>query len=85
MAKTTEAAARVTLKSGDWIEVKDPADRIFYGGLYKVERVGRANVLTSCDVRFAPNGPIFHQEHRIPLAHVVRVVPPEQVKTVGGS
>lgn len=70
------------MNPGDWIEVRDSSKRIFYGGLFKVIRVGRVNVRASCDVRFSPGGPVFHQEHVIPLAHVVRVVPDHEVKTL---
>ena len=66
------------MKAGDLIVAHDPAGRVMYGdGGYKVVRVGRVNVLASCDVRFSPTGPWFHQEHRIPLSHVSRVVPGE--------
>jgi hypothetical protein len=39
-----------------------------------VIKVGRVNVRATCDVRFSPTGPVFRQEHKVPLAHVVRVV-----------
>jgi|SRR5882672_618798 len=70
---------RKSLAPGAWIEVADPTKRIFYGGLYQVVRAGRVNVRASCDVRFSPTGPWYHQEHVIPLAHVVRVVPASEV------
>lgn len=73
---------RKALKPGDWIEVRDPNKRVSYGaggaGVYKVVKVGRVNVTASIDVRFSPTGPWHHQEHTIPLAHVVRVIPPNE-------
>ena len=66
------------MKPGDLVEVFDPYHRISYGqggrGIYKVVRIGRVNVIASCDVRFSPTGPWHRQEHKIPIAHVVRVV-----------
>lgn len=71
---------RDQLKPGDWIEVRDPNKRVMYGdGLFKVVKVGRVNVLASIDVRFSPTGPWYHQEHTIPLSHVVRVIPPNEL------
>jgi hypothetical protein len=37
------------------------------------------NVRASVDVRFSPTGPWYHQEHTIPLNHVVRVIPPSEI------
>ncbi len=68
-----------TLTPGAWIECRDTTSRVFYGGLFRVVRVGRVNVRASCDVRWSPTGPWFHQEHVIPLDHVVRVVPDAEV------
>lgn len=72
------------LKTGDWIEVRDPGKKISYGqggsGLYRVVRVGRVNVVGSVDVRFSPTGAWHHQEHKIPLSHVVRVAPEVSTK-----
>jgi hypothetical protein len=74
---------RKTLTPGAWIECFDPARRVSYGaagrGLFRVVRCGRVNVRASCRVRFSPTGPWYHQEHTIPLHHVVRVVPDVQV------
>src|SRR5574337_1234698 len=74
---------RKDLKPGDWIEVRDPNKRIAYGtggaGAYKVVKVGRVNVIASIDVRFSPTGPWHHQEHKIPLGHIVRVIPPSEL------
>lgn len=70
---------RKLLQPGVWIEVADPTRRTVYGGVFKVIRAGRVNVRASCDVRFSPTGPWHHQEHTIPLAHVVRVVPASEV------
>lgn len=70
---------RKTLQPGVWIDVADPTGRTVYGGLFQVVRCGCVNVRASCDVRFSPRGPWYHQEHVIPLAHVVRVVPASEV------
>ena len=68
------------MKPGDLATFKDPAGRVMYGdGGYKVLSVGRVNVKVSCDVRFSPTGPWFHQEHRFPIAHVQRCYTPEEV------
>lgn len=81
---TTREIDRKQLKPGDWIEVRDPNRRISYGqggpGAYKVVKVGRVNVIASVDVRFSPTGPWHHQEHKIPLHHVVRVIPPNEMR-----
>jgi len=67
------------LTPGVWIEVFDSSRHVSYGmggrGLFQVVKCGRVNVRASCDVRFAPDGPWHHQEHVIPLFHVMRVVP----------
>jgi hypothetical protein len=80
---TMKEVDRKTIKHGEWIEVYDPSHRVSYGmggrGVYKVERVGRVNVIASTDVRFSPTGPWYHQEHKIPLSHVVRVVPANEI------
>lgn len=74
---------RKDLKPGDWIEVRDPNKRIAHGtdgaGAYKVVKVGRVNVVASIDVRFSPTGPWHHQEHKIPIGHIVRVIPPSEI------
>lgn len=79
----TARADRPKLQPGDWIEVRDPSRRVSYGmggvGIYKVVKVGRVNVRASVDIRFRPDGPVFHQEHIIPLHHVVRVVPTNEL------
>ena len=74
------AVEKKELVPGALIEVRDPFSHISYGGgpggsgVYKVIKAGRVNVRTETDVRFAPDGPWYHQEHTIPLKHVVRVV-----------
>lgn len=70
------------LVPGAFFLAKDPFDRIFYGGVYTVVHVGRVNVKATIKVRFAPNGPIYTQEHVVPLAHVERVVAPEEVQKI---
>ena len=76
------------LVPGAWIEVLDPNRRVSYGsggrGFYQVVKAGRVNVRASTDVRFSPTGPWFHQEHTIPLAHVVRVVPTGEIAKLKG-
>jgi len=49
------------------------------GGVFKVIKVGRANVRASIDVRFSPTGPWHHQEHTIPISHIVRIIPPGEI------
>ncbi len=74
---------RKELKPGDWIEVRDPDNRVSYGlggaGIFQVIKVGRVNVKASIEVRFAPDGPWHRQEHTIPLHHIVRVMPPSEL------
>lgn len=74
---------RKALTSGTWIEVCDPHRRVSYGqdgrGLFKVVKVGRVNVRCSSDVRFRPDGPVYHHEHTIPLLHVVRIVSADEI------
>lgn len=67
---------------GDWLVLKDPRNRTYYGGVYKVVSVGRVNVKVAQDVRFSPTGPWFHQEHVVPLAHVERIVDASEVQEV---
>ena len=74
MSKRTKLEERAGLSRGDLVLLRDPNNRIMYGdGGYKVERVGSQNVLVSCDVRWSPAGPWHHQEHRVPIYHVVFV------------
>jgi hypothetical protein len=78
--KRTKLEEKAGLSPGDVVLLRDPYDRIAYGqGGYKVERVGSQNVLVSCDVRWAPDGPWHHQEHKVPIHHVVAVALPEIV------
>lgn len=76
---------RKTLKPGDWIEVRDPSRHVSYGqggvGAFQVAKVGRVNVKASIDIRFSPTGPWYRQEHTIPLSHVVRVIPSDEIVT----
>lgn len=71
------------LTPGTWIEVRDPQRRVSYGlnglGLFQVVKVGRVNVRCSSDIRFRPDGPVYHHEHVIPLSHVVRIVRPDEI------
>jgi hypothetical protein len=69
-----------TLLPGVWIDVKDPTGRVHYGGVFQVVKCGRVNVRAYCDVRWSPTGPVFRQEYRIPLRHVVRIVPAQEVQ-----
>jgi len=71
----SRGAAGLSVKPGDWLEFKDPTGRTYYSGIYKVEKVGRVNVEVSQDVRFAPDGPWYHQTHKLPRSRIVRVVP----------
>jgi hypothetical protein len=64
---------------GSWIAVKDPSGRVQWGGVYKVISVGRVNVRASQDVRFSPTGPWYHQTHTIPMSHVQRLVPVDEI------
>jgi hypothetical protein len=59
------------VRAGDLATFEHPAHA--YGGGYKVEKVGPKNLNVSCDVRFAPDGPWHHQEHKIPRAHLKEV------------
>ena len=75
--KRTKLEERAGLSPGDVVLLVDPHNRIAYGqGGYKVERVGSQNVLVSCDVRWSPTGPWYHQEHRVPIFHVAAVALP---------
>jgi predicted RNase H-like nuclease (RuvC/YqgF family) len=68
-------------KTGDVVMLRDPRGNgpgtVAYGsGGYEVVKVGPQNVLVSSDVQFAPGGPVYHHEHRVPLHHVAAVALP---------
>jgi hypothetical protein len=78
--KWTKLEEKAGLSPGDVVLLRDPYNRVMYGsGGYTVVRVGSQNVLVSCDVRWAPNGPWHHQEHRVPIYHVAAVALPERI------
>jgi len=50
------------------------APNVYYGrDAYLVEAVGSTKLKVSCDVRFAPDGPLHHQAHVFPRAHLKEV------------
>lgn len=76
------------LRIGDEVWVKDESGREGYGpsGMGgKVVRVGRDNIVIATNVRFRPEGPWFHHEHKVPIRHVVAVaIPPLPPGTTRG-
>ena len=69
------------VRAGDYAFFSDPG--VAYGmGVYKVEATGRTFLAVSCDVRFAPDGPWHHQEHRFPRAHLKEVFRQEPIECV---
>lgn len=73
------------VRAGDFALFEDPAKRVMYGAghSYKVEKVGPKNLDVSGDVRFAPDGPWHHQEHKLPRAHLKEVFRLEPIEYVG--
>ena len=79
---STETRGRPRLTKHDvgrWVSLKDPSGRVQWGGVYKVVSVGRVNIRASQDVRFSPTGPWYHQTHTVPMSHVQRVVPLDEI------